>query len=53
MKNDKIENRWRKRNAVKEIKRHDPYLTTLFGGADTGCRKAIVEAGIKKKHKKK
>ena len=50
MAKDKIAERWRKNAARQELKQHDPYLIQMFGGTDNGCRKAIVEAGIK--HKK-
>ncbi len=41
--------RWERQNARKEVVTHDPYKARMFGGADEGCLRSAVAAGMKKK----
>ncbi len=45
--NDRL--RWERQNARKEVVTHDPYMARVFGGADEGCLRSAVAAGLKKK----
>lgn len=42
--------RWEKQNHRQEVKNHID-MTCWYGGADTGCLKSAVVAGMRKKKK--
>lgn len=48
-KGNKQRAQWEKQIARQTIKRHDPTLVRIYGGADNGCLQAAVSAGIKRK----